>query len=175
MNYTEDQIKEKYDSLPEDVRQAITSSEMEERIFEIARKNGVQIDESAELIRITGLVMLGLENKSDFVSMVQDALSVDFQKAQDIVVAINEQVFNSIRDSLKKIHNEDESTDGRESILQEIENPRFDRTGVNLLKKKSIEDFIKKPDITKERLSADVQTPKIEKKVDLDPYREAIE
>lgn len=177
MNYNEQQIKEKFESLPKDVQEAITSSEMEERIFEIAKKNGIQIDESVELVRITGLVMLGLESKSEFVSLVQDALSVDFQKAQDIVVAINEQVFNSIRESLKKIHGGDgnEEVGERDEVVKEIENPRFDRAGVNLLKKQNIEEFIQKPDITKERVSTDVQTPKIEQKVDFDPYREAID
>lgn len=144
MNYTEEQIKEKFDSLPQDVKEAISSVDTTNDVINIGDKYSLHVDQLGELVDETGLVMLGLTSPNDFVSNLKNRLDIPRQMAESLVKDINDQILIKIRASLREIHNAAEAEENvtpeeefvpikkeekmesnleREQILREIENP----------------------------------------------------
>lgn len=103
MEITQEKIKEKFESLPEDVKQAISSIETTNIIIGIGDENKIQIDEIGELVDETGLVMLGFTKPNDFVGNVRSRLNISNDLAEKIAKEINDKVLLRIRESLKKI------------------------------------------------------------------------
>ena len=75
-----------------------------DRIFEIGKKHGLQIDKIGALTQEIGWVMLGEKRAREFVENLAKALGVPHQKAYEIAQDVNHQVFFEIRENLKKIH-----------------------------------------------------------------------
>lgn len=104
MDYTAEQITEKYNSLPKDVRSAIESAEVSKKVSALAQKYKLHIDMADELSDEVGLVMLGLTHPQDFMGNLKRRLEIPEDMARDLVADINEQIFSPIKESLKKIH-----------------------------------------------------------------------
>ena len=137
-NFTEEQIAQMYDNLPEDLKDAIFGLEMNEIVEKIGRENQLNIEQIGELANETGMVMLGVTHPNEFIGNLTSRLEVDKEKARAIAQEINEQVFKKVRESLRKIHNIREENEqktepehhqgeslmvghSREEILKEIE------------------------------------------------------
>ena len=103
-NYTPQQLREIYQKLPEDVKDAIFSVDTSEIIREIGEKHKLMIDKIGELADETGLVMLGLTHPNEFISHLTERLEVEHEIAKEIAEDINSKVFFPIRENLKKIH-----------------------------------------------------------------------
>ena len=137
-NFTEEQIAQMYDNLPEDLKDAIFGLEMNEIVERIGRENQLNVEQVGDLANETGMVMLGVTHPNEFIANLMERLEVGKEKARSIAQEINEQIFKPVRDSLRKIHNmreEDEqktetkhhqgpslmAEHNREDILKEIE------------------------------------------------------
>ena len=59
-------IKEQLTKLPDDVKKAISSVDLRDKIKKIAEKNRLHIDQAGDLETETVLVMLGLEPTDDY-------------------------------------------------------------------------------------------------------------
>jgi len=66
-----EELKEKFLNIPEDVQEAITSTETNEKLLALADKYKLQYDEAEELTKEIGYVMLGLKPKKDFVKILK--------------------------------------------------------------------------------------------------------
>ena len=104
-NFTEEQISQMYDNLPEDLKEAVFSVDMSEVVEKIGRGHQLNIDKIGDLANETGMVMLGVTHPNEFIANLADRLEVDKEKARAIGGEINEQIFKKVRDSLRKIHN----------------------------------------------------------------------
>ena len=104
-NFTDQQIAQMYDELPEDLKDAIFSIDTTSVVNMIGRKHSLAIDKIGDLANETGMVMLGVTHPNDFIGNLADRLEVDKEKARTIAQEINEQIFKKVRDSLRKIHN----------------------------------------------------------------------
>ena len=104
-NFTEEQIAQMYDNLPEDIKDAIFGLEMNEIVEKIGRENQLNIEQIGDLANETGMVMLGVTHPNEFIGNLADRLEVDKEKARVIAQEINEQIFKKVRDSIRKIHN----------------------------------------------------------------------
>ena len=104
-NFTEEQIAQMYDNLPEDLKDAIFGLEMNEIVERIGRENQLNIEQIGDLANETGMVMLGVTHPNEFIGNLTERLEVDKEKARAIAGEINEQVFKKVRESLRKIHN----------------------------------------------------------------------
>ena len=135
-NFTEEQIAQMYDNLPEDLKDAIFGLEMNEIVERIGRENQLNIEQIGDLANETGMVMLGVTHPNEFIGNLDDRLEVDKEKARAIAGEINEQVFKKVRESLRKIHN---MREGGEEENQG--NPL--RQGVALMVEHSREDILK--------------------------------
>jgi len=163
-NFTEKQIAQMYDNLPEDLKDVIFGLEMNEIVEKIGRENQLNIEQIGDLANETGMVMLGVTHPNEFIGNLTERLEVDKEKARAIAQEINEQVFKKVRESLRKIHNiregEEEENQGHQG------NPL--PQGVALMAEQSREDILKEieKDHTKENNIPDIM------KGDANPFEE---
>ncbi|MCK5285675.1 MAG: hypothetical protein KAJ58_00395 [Candidatus Pacebacteria bacterium] len=183
------QLEEKFLSIPEDIREAISSNKVNERLLILANEYKLQFDEAEELTKEIGYIMLGLKPRTNFVKNVQTVTELNSEKAKKLAEEINNTIFADIRESLRKIHNTvDEDAEDldedlvREELLNELSNPQKEITDLVETPKNSLEhENIKtlKQEKTEAR-EKDQQSPVLEKQKDeksytIDPYREPIE
>ena len=202
-NFTEEQIAQMYDNLPEDLKDAIFGLEMNEIVEKIGRENQLNIEQIGDLANETGMVMLGVTHPNDFIGNLTERLEVDKEKARAIAGEINEQIFKKVRESLRKIHNmrdeekEQEVSDvrhrmsnvNRADILKEIEKdhsqenlvPEIMRGSANPFEEKMKEWVLIAPVEEKHYIEESAKTallpePEKPKKYQgFDPYKEPIE
>lgn len=102
--YTEEQFLEKYNSLPQELKTAMSSIESSEIIQAIGKKYGLHIDQTGELASETGFVLLGFTKPEDYIRNLKDRLKVDPQKAKEIALEINSRIFSKVKENLKRLH-----------------------------------------------------------------------
>ncbi|MCK5021860.1 MAG: hypothetical protein KAR54_01255 [Candidatus Pacebacteria bacterium] len=132
------QLKEKFLSIPEDVRAAISSTDIAQKLQELGNEYSLQLDEIDKLFNEIGFVMLGLKKSSDFVKNIQNVSGLSYEKSKQLAEDINNSIFKDIRESLKEIHQqsdleEDEDLDEdavRKEIMSEIEKPTIKTTDI---------------------------------------------
>ena len=102
--YTQQQIQERYDSLPENLKSAIFSVETADIIQKVSKKYNLQIDQMGELASETGLVMLGFTHPKDYIKNLSARLGIDIDSAKKIAQEINIEIFSPVKEALKKLH-----------------------------------------------------------------------
>lgn len=105
--YTQQQLEEKYDNLPEDLRAALFNVDIANKMFEIGKKNRLTIEETGNVSEEAGLVILGLEKPQNLLANIKNRLNLDESEIKKIVHDVNEQVFFPLREALRKAHNID--------------------------------------------------------------------
>ena len=201
-NFTEEQIAQMYDNLPEDLKEAVFSVDMSEVVEKIGRGHQLAIDKIGDLANETGMVMLGVTHPDEFIGNLAERLEVDKEKARGIAQEINEQIFKKVRDSLRKIHNMREGEEvehhqgpslmvgqSREDILKEIEKdysqenpvPDIMKGSANPFEEKMKEGVLIAPVEEKRYIEESAKTAllpeqeKPKKYQGFDPYKEPIE
>ncbi len=152
INYTREQLNERYKSLPKDVQEAIIGIETADIIGQIGNEKKMMIDKVGELADETGLVLLGFTRPSQFVSHLSERLRMEKSAAKEIAEEINTRIFFPIRENLKKIHGLREE----EAEKEEIEAPTLAESdvGVPTPPKADVGKEFKKqesPEITEEK------------------------
>lgn len=94
-------IKNRYQQLPADIKEAIRSNDLAGKFSAIAEKHGLHIDQNGALQTETLLVMLGLEPTVDYVNNIQRNLDVSRNEALSIAEDVNNEILNSIKNSLR--------------------------------------------------------------------------
>ena len=156
-NYTDQQISQMYDSLPEDLKDSIFSVDTTSVVNEIGRKYGLAIDKIGDLANETGMVMLGVTHPNEFIGNLADRLEVDKEKARAIAQEINEQIFKKVRESLRKIHNIREGAEEEEQDKIKV-SPFGNSQGETLKSEHSREDILKEieKDHSQENIAPDI-------------------
>ena len=103
ISFTAEEIQAKFEQLPKNVQDAITSTEVHDSIIAIAKKNGLHIDQEGDLVDQVGLVMLGLSPSRDFVKNLSSVAGIRNDIASSIAEDINTQIFSEIRRSMREI------------------------------------------------------------------------
>ena len=80
-NFTEEQIAQMYDNLPEDLKDVIFGLEMNEIVERIGRENQLNIEQIGDLANETGMVMLGVTHPNEFIANLAERLEVDKRKS----------------------------------------------------------------------------------------------
>ena len=101
--FTSEEIQAIFEKLPTEVLEAITSSDVNEKVESIGKKYNLHIDQLGELVDEVGLVMLGLQKSSLFVSDLCDRLSIDRKIADNITADITKDVISLIRKHLMSV------------------------------------------------------------------------
>ena len=133
--YTPEQLQEKFDSLPQDIQQAITSETVSGNLEILGQKYSLRVDKIGDLIDEVGMVMLGFKKSSDFIGSLSKRLEIDRETAESLAVDIDNDVFKKIRESLRNVQFGSEHVDTpeehedpdyghsptRDSLLKEVE------------------------------------------------------
>ncbi|MEK7541793.1 MAG: hypothetical protein AAB533_03025 [Patescibacteria group bacterium] len=105
--YTKQQLQERYEKLPDALKDAMFSTDVADKIFETGKKNGLTIEKIGFLAEETGRVILGLTRPNEFVAVLTGRLSTPADAAQKIASDINHQIFFPLREILKSTHQVD--------------------------------------------------------------------
>ncbi len=103
-------IKNRYKELPQDIQEAIKSTDLTTKFNTIAEKHNLHIDQNGALQTETILVMIGLEPSQDYISNLQRNLDIKIEEAQSIAQDVNNDILNSIKNSLKAMQAGDQGT-----------------------------------------------------------------
>ena len=197
----QEQLIKRYKNLPPDLKDAMFSEEVTDKIMNISNKYGLYVDKMGDLGNEIGRVMLGLTHPKDFIANLSKRLGVDMEKAKSIAKDVNEQIFGPVRESLKKLHKigEEELSEVKPRIVEapikeEIKPPAQEiQQPISEVKPPTVEPPIieQKPVEEKEiveigiqrapkqyrEIKEEVEEAKKEEKYPggIDPYKEAIE
>lgn len=186
-------IEERMVQLPDVIRDAIVSSGWENTIREIVRKFNLRIDQGSSIETETFLVMLGIENKDQYLENIIKEAKIDKDTAQKITSEVSQKIFSLIKENIIKKTEEKEQEPDRESILKEIEKdeenetelaipaqPSVPSTQVNTMEQnqKIVEQDLKNTATNAgatNTVAQKLQTPSVSepKVVKIDPYRES--
>lgn len=135
MNNTNEQILEKYKSLPQDIKDSLFSMETAQILQKIGKDNGLDTKKTSLLAREVGDFMMGFSQPSNFIPNLRKVLGIDQNHAKKIAEEINNQVFSRIRESLKAIHNK------KTSIKADVEpqTPNKNTEGVSRTRAETVE------------------------------------
>ncbi|MCX6716042.1 MAG: hypothetical protein NT077_03430 [Candidatus Taylorbacteria bacterium] len=97
---TPEQIQEKFNKLPKELQNVLSSAEIHDKIRSIGTAEGLMIDQIGELVDQVGMIILGIAKASDFVEDTSARLSINSEKARRIAEKINTEVFQAIKTSL---------------------------------------------------------------------------
>ncbi|MFA5838706.1 MAG: hypothetical protein WC849_02105 [Candidatus Paceibacterota bacterium] len=107
-NEEKNPLEKLYEELPQNVQEAISSVAVAEKIQEIAKRNGLHVDEAGIVSDEATMVMLGIENPKDFVDGLQNKLKLPREKVVELAKDVNKEIFEPIRESLRKMYENEE-------------------------------------------------------------------
>jgi hypothetical protein len=133
-NTLKQDLKKQFDALPPEVQAAISDADLPKKLQDIVKNNKLMIDQAGGLQNETILVLFGLEPLENYVKNLQTNVGLSSIQASVIAHDVNESIFKTIRESLKKVNeqtSEIEKTIGekppeiptKENIIAGIENP----------------------------------------------------
>lgn len=117
----ENSLEKLFKELPKNVQDAISSVAVSEKLQEIAKRNGLHIDEAGIVSDEATMVMLGIENPKDFIDGLENKLKLPREKIIALAKDIDKEIFEPIRESLRKMyeHEEDLVADERKLSADE--------------------------------------------------------
>ncbi len=100
----EETILKRYDSLPDDLKEALMDVSTADAIYEIGRKANLDVEKIGLLAEEIGLIILGFIPSENFISDLKRVLEIGEEKASSVALEVNDRIFLPIRESLKRIH-----------------------------------------------------------------------
>ena len=116
ITFTAEQIQARFEQLPKEIQDAVTSADVHNSIIEIAKKNNLHIDQEGDLVDQVGLVLLGLSPSKDFVKNFSSNSGVETATATAIASDINTEIFAKIKTSMRQIEEQATQTANQRSI-----------------------------------------------------------
>jgi hypothetical protein len=94
-------IQDRFDDLPQEVRAAIQSADMAAALQEVGQAHQLHLDQLGALEDETLLVMLGFANPAAFTASVKKALGADETTAAAVAEELSEKLFIPIREAMR--------------------------------------------------------------------------
>ena len=104
IQYTPQQLEERYQKLPPPLKDAVLSPDTADKIFEIGKKNGLSIEQIGILAEETGRIILGLTRPGEFAGSLKERLSVSDAVSQALAADINHEILFPLREILQATH-----------------------------------------------------------------------
>ncbi|OGI87275.1 hypothetical protein A2995_01195 [Candidatus Nomurabacteria bacterium RIFCSPLOWO2_01_FULL_33_24] len=123
-------IKQRYDNMPEDIKQIIVSSDYQDGLVNISKKFKLNIEQLGVLEINTTMVLLGIINPNKLQEELEKELNINSEKTKGITKEINDQIFHKVKWSLEKIFNNSEDKISKESLIEK--NKQKNQPPVNL-------------------------------------------
>ena len=101
--YSQDQLWKLYESLPEDLQEAIFSGENADLLDQICTRNGVD-NLTQEIARYGGQVLMGILPLESLQKTFEHELKMPPEMAKQVVHEINRFIFFPVKQSLEKLY-----------------------------------------------------------------------
>jgi len=185
---TQDQLREIYNSLPEDLQDAMGSAETSATVRKIAKNYGLSVDQMGELAGEIGLTILGVHLLNEMPKNIALALGCDLTLGNAIYRDINGSIFLKVRASLERVHdlrgaNPLITYSNKSPKVEPVEEVETENEEVGLAAasptSSAAQSSVKEvnpaptPPATPKREPAPPQPDSPPHKAELDPYREA--
>ncbi len=120
------ELKERFELLPEDLQKVILDSGYTTTLFHIAKANKLTYEQLETLQLETLMAFLGMNKPDEYREFLQDAFKKSDAEMDVIIQAVNEQVFDPVRDSLHHLYSSDEGDSDIDEDEEEEENATED-------------------------------------------------
>lgn len=101
-NNTTQTLAEHFEKLPPVVQQAITGAHTEEHLRKLSEKHQLHLDQWQVLENEVMMTLFGLQPMSELAGHIEKGVGVSPQIAQELTLAISEEVFEPIRQQLER-------------------------------------------------------------------------
>lgn len=129
MNYTDKQIEQAFDALPEAIQNALFSSDTERSVQKIGLDAGLLIDQLKTLNGATNFVIMGLLSEKDLSTEIKDSFRISDIQAKEIAEKISTNILKPI-DELKAKALAEQKAEKEEEVLEKLEEEAEARFGV---------------------------------------------
>lgn len=102
-NYTFEEFWSIFEKLPLDIKEAIVGEKTVEVLLRIQQRYGLSEDQLERLTKIVVLVLLGLEEPSRVLRIIEDELNVNYETARGINFEVFRFIFFPVKESLEQI------------------------------------------------------------------------
>lgn len=104
MEYTKQQLLEKYKKLPPALQNAMGSEAYVNAIRDIATKHVLSKEQTRKVTETVGYVILGVVEAEDLVHTLKKELNTDDEAVNGVAKELNEKIFIPIREALQNAH-----------------------------------------------------------------------
>lgn len=110
-------IEDAFKELPPENQQALLESTWEKQLWDITKKHGMLIDESENIAKEVGLVLLGVEPTHDLQDNIERHADISSTLAATLIREINLMIFIPMRDKIQELQQQKKRGD----LLSQIE------------------------------------------------------
>lgn len=123
LNYPRDQVTKLYESLPQDLKDALYSQESADNIGKICEENNItDSDDIFEITKYTGYVLLGLVPPDDLAGLLEKDLGIEPAIAKEISERLRQYIFFPLRKTLEPLYNTKITfTEKKEEVTQKAD------------------------------------------------------
>ncbi|MFA7286029.1 MAG: hypothetical protein WC011_04285 [Candidatus Paceibacterota bacterium] len=114
MELSIEDIKNKFEKLPEDLKWAIMGANIDEKLMQIGTAHGLNIRQIGQLSLETHAVMLGFVHPDAFGDSIKASLGLPDDKVKLITQSVNEKIIKGVREKLVEL---------RGGVMPVVENP----------------------------------------------------
>jgi hypothetical protein len=100
----QEEVRQRFELLPEDLKKIITDDSYKTHLFNISKALKLTYEEMGILEVETTMVLLGMTSPMDYRDELQRQLKKNDPEIEEIVGAVNEEVFTPVRAALEKIY-----------------------------------------------------------------------
>lgn len=104
MTLLQRQLQQVFANLPEGIRALLLADDLNDKIERIGQKNGLDENQSSDLVRIVVRLLSGIIQPTQFVALIMETLEVPRETAALLAEDINRDIFNPVKDELKEVH-----------------------------------------------------------------------
>jgi hypothetical protein len=187
---SENIIRKQIESLPHDVRDAIQSAKVTQKIYAIGKMHHLHVDALEVFSNNVYFVLLGLMHTKEFLQALQGDLALSREEAESIASEVDRQILSPIKQSLIQMQRALEEADAKEESQTEPKQEVLTTAAGNTvpIPSKLIEESQQAPthvgpipnirtmpkDIAKIKMGESIRLPKeeIAMNYNADPYRE---
>jgi len=178
MEISIEDIQNKFEQLPEDIKWAIMGAKIDEKLIEIGNGYKLTVTQMGQLSLETHAVMLGFLHPDKFTASIKASLNLEDEKANLISTDVNNKIIKNIRERLVELHNADKTSSIEETKIS-IDNKEIEKENIKPLQSTMVNKLLNtvSTNNTKTNYSLDNTTKeiKVENVKKVDPYRMPIE
>ncbi|KKS45440.1 MAG: hypothetical protein UV10_C0025G0007, partial [Candidatus Azambacteria bacterium GW2011_GWA1_42_19] len=104
MEYTKENLIEKFNAVPKNIQGLIVDESFGPAITFLCKGLGVDAVKALDVEDEVLHVLVGISHPKDFIRNIQAKIGVDEEKARAIAEKVNDEIFQLVKESLKVVH-----------------------------------------------------------------------